>query len=175
MTRIPPKKIVHTLFLTWLLNEDADKFLRDIINLSENPEIYTHDSIIMGYENLALLNFDFLEPSILLRYTMTGLTFEHDHQLERITPSQCILYDLGNYTDEMDIPDNYIEETILKTEQLNLPMIYFVYGTKDIQLDLLRSKVQVATPENLMIYDRSEPESLKEILRRLVELTTEQT
>jgi len=167
--------VVHVLFLTWFLNEEADKFLRDIINLSENSEIYTHDSIIAGYANLALLNFDFLEPSILLRYTTTGLPFEHKYQLERIKPSQCILYDLGNYTDEMDIPDNYIEETMLKTEQLNLPMIYFVYGTKDIQLDLLRSKVQVATPENLMIYNRSEPETLREILRRLVEVTTEQT
>ena len=175
MTKKNFPDIVHVLFLTWFLNEEADKFLRDIINLSENPEIYTHDSIIMGYENLAILNFDFLEPSILLRYTMTGLTFEHDHQLERITPSQCILYDLGNYTEDMDVPDNYTAETILKTEQLTLPIVYFVYAKKDIRLDVLKSKIYVAAPENVMVYDRSEPETLKEILRRLVEVTIEQT
>jgi hypothetical protein len=159
MTKKNFPDIVHALFLTWFLNEEADKFLRDIINLSKNSEIYTHDSIIAGYASIALLNFDFLEPSIFLRYTMTGLTFENEYQLERITPSQCILYDLGNYTEDMNVPNNYTAETILKTEQLTLPMVYFVYSKKDIRLDVLKSKIHVATPENVMVYDRSEPES----------------
>ncbi len=166
---------LHALFITWVLNEEADKFLRAIIDLSEDSDFYAGDSIIAGYVHTGALHFNFLKTSILFRYTIAGLDFDHKYQLKLIEPSQCILYDLGNYTESMDAPDRYSEKNLLKTEKLNLPMVYFVYGKKDIQLDILRSKVRVATPENLMIYDSSESDSLREILKRLVRVTTEQT
>ena len=170
MTRKLFPDALHMLFITWLLNEDADKFLRAIIDLSRDSGFYSHDSILAGYVHTGALQFDFLEVSILFRYTTTGLDFDHKYQLELLESSQCILYDLGNYAENMDVPDNYIEKDVLKTEQLNLPMVYFVYGKKDTRLDILRSKVRVAMPENLMVYDRSEPDTLKEILMKLVKL-----
>ena len=161
---------LHALFITWVLDTKADDFLRAIVDLSRDSGIYEFDSIIAGYEHTAPLHFDFLDTPIVLRYTIAGYPYEL--QPNNIQPSQCILYDLGNYSENMDVPDGYFERNVLETERLNLPMIYLVNGARHSQLDALKQKIHIAMPENLMIYDHSELDSFKEILIRLVEIAT---
>lgn len=167
MTRKKAPHALHVLFITSWFNQDVDDFLRAIVDLSKEADIHEHDSIIAGYEHTIPLNYDFLEGPILLRYIASSYPYEL--QMDKIEPSECILYELRKYAD-MGLPDNHSPTTIFETEQLNLPMVYFVYGKKDINLDTLRSELQLATPENLMVYDSSDPDSLKEILKKLVDI-----
>ncbi len=163
---------LHALLITWVLDQETDDLLRAIVDLSKNSEFYVHDSVIAEYEHTAPLRFDFLTTPIVFRYTVAGYPYEL--QPKQIKPSQCILYDLGNYSEDMDIPDGYVERNVVKTEQLNLPMVYFIYARENTRLDILKSKIHVAAPENLMIFDNSELNSLKKILTRLVDITAKQ-
>lgn len=156
---------IHTVLITFVLDKKADDFLRAIVDLSKESEFYSHDSIIAGYEHTGALHFEFLDTPLLFRYTIGGYPYEL--QTKNFEQSQCVLYDLGNFSEDMEVPDSYFEKHVHETEQLNLPMVYFIYGTKDIQMDTLKLKLRLERPENLMVFDSSDSDSLKKILKKI--------
>ncbi len=156
--------------------DKLDKVLRAIVDVSEEASVYAYDEITTAYPHLGPLHFDFLPMPLILRYN-TGIVVWESIEKPLLLQSQGVLLDLGIYQTHSKMTDGDLSNNLLlvaATKKFQKPTIYMVHGVEEqIEMDLLKAKMRLEESDVLMVYDKSAPISLKEILQKLVNVILE--
>ncbi len=154
--------------------DKLDRVMRSIIALSAEASDYVRDEITTVYPDVGPLHFDFLRAPLMFRFN-TGIFLWETIEKPVILQSQGILVDFGVYNPYRKNTDGHPSHTlylVAATKRYQKPTVYMVHGVEEqIEMDVLRSKMRLEELDILMVNDPNDPDSLKEILKKLVEIT----
>ncbi|MCA9919982.1 MAG: hypothetical protein KC445_18625 [Anaerolineales bacterium] len=175
MTNQTLPEIFNIGYLGTNTNSDhLDKMLRSIIDLSTDASDYIHDRITVAYRSVGPLHFNFLPVPFILRYN-TGILVWERIEKPLILQSQGILVDFGVYLAHSKNTDGYPDSKpflVWATKRFQKPTVYMVHGVEEqVEMGLLKPKMMLEESDILMVNDEADPDSLKKILQKLVEIT----
>lgn len=174
-----PPDMLNICYLGTLSGDDIDKLdrvLRFIIDLSTEASIYIRDDITVAYrDEVGPLHFDFLPMPIILKFN-SGIIAWESFEKPLIQQAQGILLDLGAYRPDLKTTDAHpgTNPILVATTQIfQKPTVYMVHGIEEeIEMELLRSKMKLNESDILMVNKPNDPDSLKKILKKLIEIAS---
>ena len=179
MTDKTPPDMLNICYLGTLSGDDIDKLdrvLRSIVDLSEEASFYEHELITVAYhDEVGPLHFDFLPMPIILKFN-TGIIAWESFEKPLIQQAQGVLLDFGAYRPHLKTTEAHPGTNpilVATTKVFQKPTVYMVHGVEaEIEMELLRSKMKLNESDILMVNEPNDPDSLKKIIKKLIEIVS---